>query len=93
MKRTYGFRRQDILDGAIATDDLFTIYPPLKDADEVVQCRRSAAHGIARNSVKCVDKLRSDLTNIKQQLTEQLACYQMPYKGIYMYMYISHLLY
>lgn len=35
MKRTYPFRRQDILAGGISMDELFTTYPPLKYPDEV----------------------------------------------------------
>ena len=31
MKRTFVFRGQDILEGTITTEDLFTIYPPLKN--------------------------------------------------------------
>ena len=35
MKRTFAFRRQDILDGTITMEDLFSIYPPLKYPEEV----------------------------------------------------------
>ena len=35
MKRTYAFRRRDILDGTITTEDLFSSYPPLKYCEEV----------------------------------------------------------
>ena len=36
MKRTFAFRRQDLLEGTIiTTEDLFSIYPPLKYPDEV----------------------------------------------------------
>lgn len=35
MRRTYTFRRQEILEHPTATADLFTIYPPLMDPEEV----------------------------------------------------------
>ena len=38
MKRTFTFRRQDILDGAFTMETLFSTYPPLKHPDEVCCC-------------------------------------------------------
>lgn len=35
MKRTFPFRRQDILGGSFTMDLLFSTYPPLKDPEEV----------------------------------------------------------
>ena len=35
MMRTYVFRRAEIINGGIPLDNLFLMYPPLKEADEV----------------------------------------------------------
>ncbi len=35
MRRTFTFRCQDIMDGAISMQELLSIYPPLKDPEEV----------------------------------------------------------
>lgn len=35
MRRTYTFRRQEILEHPTVTADLFKIYPPLMDPEEV----------------------------------------------------------
>ena len=35
MKRTFGFRRQDVLDGKYTTESLFAVYPPMKSPNEV----------------------------------------------------------
>lgn len=37
MKRSYAFRRQDILDGRFTLEKLFSTYPPLKHCDEVLK--------------------------------------------------------
>jgi len=35
MKRTFPYRRQDILDGTFTMEVLFSTYPPLKYPEEV----------------------------------------------------------
>ena len=35
MKRTFAFRCQDLLEGTITTEDMFSSYPPLKYHEEV----------------------------------------------------------
>ena len=35
MDRTFSFRRQDLLEGHLTLHSLLSIYPPLKDPEEV----------------------------------------------------------
>ena len=35
MKRTFSIRRQEILNGTITLDQMLTVYPPLKNYEEV----------------------------------------------------------
>ena len=53
MKRTYVFRRQDILEHSIGMADLFSNYPPLKDPEEVRQYASACIYSANCNVHKC----------------------------------------